>query len=146
MDILTTLTQFAQYYSSDYSYSSGAGGAVAFFVLFVLVIFTLAAFALYAYFLMRIFKKAGLEGWMAWVPVYNSWKLLELGKQPGYWAILAFVPLINIAAVVFYFIAAYHIGRNLQKDGAFVLLAIFLPIVWFIWLGIDKSTWKEVAA
>ena len=36
----------------------------------------------------------------------------------------------------------YKIGLKLGKEGAFVLLAIFLPIVWLIWLAVDKSTWK----
>lgn len=95
---------------------------------------------------MGIFKKAGVKPWIAWVPFYNTWKLLEIGGQQGYWAILTLVPIVNIASSVFIFIAQYHIGKKLGKDGTFVLWAIFLPLVWFIWLAIDKSKWHDNAA
>lgn len=90
----------------------------------------------------RIFKKAGVKEWKAWVPVYNNWIALELGDQKGFWAVLQFIPIVNIVAAVFMFIAMHNIGRKLGKESAFVLLAIFLPLVWLIWLAIDSSTWK----
>ena len=68
--------------------------------------------------------------------------MLELGNQPGWWVLLSFIPFVNIAAVIFMYIAMYHIGLKLQKEGWFVLLAIFVPIVWLIWLALDKSTWE----
>lgn len=134
------------YYSSSSSLSSSeaAGLAVGMGIFFVfMLIFVIAAYVINAFLLSRIFKKAGVEQWIAWVPVYNSWKLLEIGGQPGWWAILAFVPFVNIAAVIFMYIAMYHIGLKLQKEGWFVLLAIFVPIVWIIWLAFDDSKWQE---
>lgn len=49
----------------------------------------------------KIFKKAGVEAWKAWVPGYNSYILLELGGQSGWWTLAMFVPLVNIVASVF---------------------------------------------
>lgn len=94
---------------------------------------------------MRIFKKAGTQPWAAWVPVYNNWKLLEIGGQHGFWAILSFIPIVNIVAAVYVIIAMYNIGLKLGKGGAFVVLALFLPIVWLIWLAVDGSTWNDAA-
>ncbi len=104
---------------------------------------TIVAYAIYALLLSQIFKKAGVAQWVAWVPVYNVWKLLELGGQPGFWAILAFIPFVNIASAVFYYIALYNIGKKLGKSGAFVLWGIFVSIVWYIWLAVDKSKWGD---
>ena len=73
------------------------------------------------------------------------WILLELGDQKGFWAVLAIIPFVNIVSAVFMIIAEYNIGLKLGKEGWFVLLAIFLPLVWLIWLAFDKSTWKGVA-
>ncbi len=106
----------------------------------------LIGYVINAFLLSRIFKKAGVETWKAWVPVYNVWVTLELGGQNGWWAIVMLIPFVNIVGLVFYFIAAYHIGLKLGKEGAFVLLAIFLPIVWLAWLAFDKSTWNGAAA
>jgi hypothetical protein len=56
--------------------------------------------------------------------------------------VLAFIPFVNIASAVFMYIAMYEIGLRLGKQGAFVLFAIFLPLVWTVWLAIDSSTWQ----
>lgn len=105
------------------------------------LIFAVIFYFVFAWLLGRIFKKAGVESWKAWVPVYNSWVLLELGGQKGFWALLSVIPVVNIVAAIFMFIAMYEIGLKLGKSGAFVLLAIFLPIVWLIWLAFDDSKW-----
>jgi len=110
--------------------------------LIFMFIFIAIAYVVTAIFLGMIFKKAGVPAWKAWVPFYNSWTLLELGDQPGFWAVLTIIPVVNIISAVFTYMAMYKIGLKLGKEGAFVLLAIFLPIVWMIWLAVDKSTWK----
>ena len=102
----------------------------------------LLAYVLYAIFMGLVFKKAGEPTWKAWVPIYNSWTLLELGGQKGIWAVLAIIPVVNIVSAVFMYIAMYYVGKKLGKSDAFVVLAIFLPLVWLIWLAVDSSTWK----
>lgn len=107
----------------------------------VLVVW-LGVYALYAYMLSRIFKKAGIAQWIAWVPFYSLWKLLQLGGQGGYWSLFVFIPFANIVAAVFLYIAQYHIALKLGKEGWWVLIAIFAPIVWFAILAFDSSKWK----
>lgn len=117
-------------------------GAMIFFSFF----FAIIIYVIYAIFLGKIFKKAGVPSWIAWVPFYNSWKMLEIGGQQGFWAILAIIPFVNIVSTIFMYISMYHIGKKLGKEGVFVLLAIFLPVVWLIWLALDKSTWNDKAS
>lgn len=146
MNILYTLAQSGL----DTTYSNGGTRidnetalAIA-GVLFLVSILTLViVYIITAIFLGKIFTKAGLAAWPAWVPIYNTWKLLEIGGQPGFWAPLGLITPINIVTTVFTYIAMYHVGKKLGKSGTFVLLGIFLPIVWVIWLGSDKSTWNE---
>lgn len=141
-------TEYTQYYHTTSRASDDpalTAGMTLFVILFSLAI-SAAVYVLVALFLSRIFKKAGIETWKAWVPFYNNWITLELGNQRGFWAVLAIIPIVNIASSVFMMIAMYHIGMKLGKSGAFVLWAIFLPLVWYIWLAVDKSTWKEHAA
>jgi hypothetical protein len=117
------------------------GGIILFSLLIAVIIYVV-----FAIFLGMIFKKTGVKPWVAWVPFYNSWKLLEIGGQQGFWAVLAIIPFVNYVSAVFMYIAMYHIGKKLGKDGVFVLLAIFLPIVWVIWLAVDKSKWNDKAS
>lgn len=130
-------TNFARNYDVSSAESAAVIGAVAMF----LILFTIASYALGAFLLGRVFKKAGIPQWVAWVPVYNTWKLLEIGNQRGFWAIVGLVPFIGIIALIYLYIAMYHVGKKLGKEGWFVLLAIFIPIAWMIWLGFDDSKW-----
>lgn len=147
MSVLTYLAQSSQYYS-EYSdgystVSDGAAVAAVSAVLFTFLFFaSIIAYVIYALLLGFIFKKAGVPQWVAWVPFYNVWKMLEIGGQPGFWAVLSIIPIVNIVSLVFIYIAMYNIGLRLQKEGWFVLLAIFLPLVWAIWLAFDGSKWQ----
>lgn len=135
--------------SSSAASDSAAAGVIVLFVAVVygfVLLLGLAVYVVTSLCLMKIFKKAGVKPWIAWVPFYNSWKILEIGGQPGFWAVLAIIPFVNIVAAVFIIIAQYHIGKKLGKGGEFVVWAIFLPLVWFIWLAVDKSTWDDTAS
>jgi hypothetical protein len=148
---------FAQYNDYNYGYetpdvASNVDPAITTAMLsgfiFVFLIITIISYVVGAILLGRIFKKAGVESWKAWVPIYNTWVMLQIGGQQGFWSILLLITVINIAAIVFMYIAMYEIGLKLGKSGAFVVLAIFLPLVWMIWLAFDDSKWhgKKVAA
>lgn len=153
MSIVSLFGQTSTYdYSSSYNYGNTYGttsnvspevaAGVAAMMFLIMFIFVAISYVVTAFLLGRIFKKAGVEQWKAWVPIYNTWILLELGDQKGFWAILALVPFVNIVAVIFTVIAMYNIGLKLGKSSAFVLLAIFLPLIWLIWLAFDSSKWQ----
>lgn len=145
MSILLQLAQSTDYYYETTTTEVDPAAAAAAFTVFLtfFAIVTVIGYVVSSFLLSRIFKKAGVEAWKAWVPVYNNWVTYELGDQKGFWAILLLVPIVNIVSLVFYFIALYKIGLNLGKEGWFVLIGIFLPLVWLIWLAFDSSTWKN---
>lgn len=124
-----------------------SAGDIGFMIGVILGIFGLSfvifSYAIVAFLLGRLFKKAGLRQWPAWVPLYNNWKLLELGGQPGFWAPLALIPYVGFVTLIFTYIAAYHIGLKLGKSKWFVGVAIFLPLIWLIWLAFDDSQWPK---
>lgn len=138
-------------YDTNYNYNSYTSTgtevdmAAVMATVFVVTLWAgLISYIITAIFLGMIFKKTGQPAWKAWVPFYNNWTLLTLGGQNGIWAVLAIIPVVNIVAMVFMYIAMYYIGKGFSKPSEFVLWAIFLPIVWLIWLATDKSTWKGV--
>lgn len=130
-------------YSTSTSTSMDPGTTAAIFAAVGIV--SVIIYVVAAIFLSMVYKKAGVERWKAWVPVYNQWVFLELGGQKGWLALLsllAFIPFIGLVAIVpaiFAIIAAHKIGRSFGKDDVFVILYVFLPLVWIIWLAFDKK-------
>lgn len=132
------------YVYSNFAYSGNEPNAVLVgSILLGLLLFSAISYCIISFLLGRVFNKAGVPQWAAWVPVYNVWKLLEIGGQPPYWAIIAVIPFVGIIASVFMYMAMHEIGKKLGKDNWFVLLAIFLPVAWLIWLGFDDSKWNK---
>jgi hypothetical protein len=121
----------------DTSYYSNMDPAVTTTSSIVGIVFYLIA----AWFISRIFVKAGIEAWKGWVPLVNTWHLFKLGGFGGWWAILALIPIVNIAAIIVFWIAEYRIGKGFGKSGAWVILAILLHIVWLGILAFDSSRW-----
>lgn len=151
MGILTSLAQSSLL---DYDFDrdtttvlSGSDAAILGAGLFVFIFIAVAlSYVFYAICLMGIFKKASVPAWIAWIPFFNTWKVLEIGGQQGFWSILSIIPFVSIVSAVFVYIAQYHIGKKLGHGGEFILLAIFLPFVWYIWLAVEKSTWNDSAS
>jgi hypothetical protein len=77
----------------------------------------------------KLFRKVGIEGWIAWVPYYNTWKALELGGQPGWLSLLSLVGG-GVITSVFLYIGMWRTGIAFRKDAGFLVLGIFLPFVW----------------
>lgn len=139
--------QTTQYYTSSGQVISAeemeVAAIIVLFFLMMSFIFAVAAYIVFSISLMKIFKKAGVKPWIAWVPFYSNWRLLEIGGQQGFWAVLAIIPVVSIVSAVFMYISMYNVGLKLGKSESFVLFAIFLTPVWFIWLAFDKSVWNE---
>lgn len=135
---------------NEYSYSTSVStedtAMSAGILIFIFLLF-LAVYALFAWIMGRIFKKLGEKQWKAWVPIYNVYIFLELGKQKGVWAILALIPIVNLISYVFMCLAAYHIALQLGKKEWFVVLYVWLTPIWLIWLAFDSAAVKtpEVA-
>lgn len=155
MNIFTTLAQTSSYYYTTTeplfpeTTPAEQATAIAFFMMTFFVLFFIffaIAYVFFAVCLMRIFKKADVPQWIAWVPFYNTWKMLEIGGQQGFWAVLAVIPIVNIVSAIFLYIAQYHIGKKLGKGGEFVIWAIVVPFIWYIWLAFDKSKWDDKAS
>ena len=120
-------------------YAPGMNAALALPYFFVGVI----AYVYYALALVSIFRKAGLKTWPAWVPIFNVWRVLQLGGQKGWWVLVGIIPVVGtILYLVFLIIAGIKIQTAFGKPGIFYLLAILVTPVWYGILAWDSSTWN----
>lgn len=118
--------------------SSGSTMSPLFWVVYFAVIIILIVA------LWKVFVKAGKPGWASIIPIYNTWVLFEIGGKPGWYALLFFIPIVNIVALVLLILAMVEICRRFGKSPWFVLLFFVASIGWLI-LGFDKSTYSAGA-
>ena len=125
------------------NYDSGAFLGLSAGIMVFAFILALVLWALGAFLLMKIFEKMKIEGWKAWVPLYNQWVFIEAGGFPGWYMLSVFIPFIGqLAFVVITVIAAYRIGIGFGKSAAWAILYFFLQIVWMGILAFDSSKWR----
>ena len=100
-------------------------------------------FCLYSYLLSRVFAKAHVGRWRAWVPLYNFYCFLELGRQPGWLIFVSVIPMVGpVVLTIFLCIAAGNIGYGLGKGRGWILFFFFFQLGWLAILAFDKSSWN----
>lgn len=105
--------------------------------------FVAVAYVVSSIFRQKIFGKAGVESWKAWVPIYNKYTMLQLGGQNGWWIFFSLVPLGNVISSAFIIIAEYFIQRKLGKPDWYLVIAVLIQPVWLGMLAFDSSTWDD---
>lgn len=115
------------------------GGAEVLLVLLLLIpMLALPIFLGYA--TGRLFRKAGRQLWEGFVPFYNWFVWAEIVGRPAWWAVLLFIPFVNVVAQVF---LAIDMARSFGKDEVFGVVMLWLlafigvPIIAF-----DDSVYK----
>ena len=106
-----------------------------FIIWFVTVAFFIAA-------QWKLFAKAGEPGWAALVPIYNMVVMMKIAGKPEWWAILLFVPIANIVAIIIMYIG---LARNFGRGDGFAVGLIFFPYIFLLILGFDSSRYLPVA-
>ena len=117
-------------------------GMVPAIVLGVLV-FSLLFLILYYVMLGKVFKKAGLAWWKAWIPFLNNWKLFEIGGQKGFWSIFLYIPALNIIGLVMMIVAIYNINLKFGHGVGMTILAALLSPIWLCMLALGKDQWND---
>ncbi|MGG9962375.1 S26 family signal peptidase [Ferruginibacter sp. SUN106] len=84
-----------------------------------------------------MFKKAGIEGWKAFIPFYNTWCMLQKMELPKYWFFLQLIPIAGQFITIWIAIKfVEHFGRfGFWHHAATVLL----PFIYFPYLGFSKG-------
>lgn len=91
-----------------------------------------------AFGLSKMFQKAGVPQWKAWVPFYNTWVMQGLAHRPQHWVFWQAIP------VVGWFITPGIFIEWVKLFGKFTLgqhtLAALAAPFYFPYLGFDKET------
>ncbi|MDQ6757298.1 MAG: signal peptidase I [Bacteroidota bacterium] len=101
------------------------------FLLFIIALIT-SLIGLYG-----MFQKAGIAGWKALIPFYNTWCMVQKMQLKKVWFFLQFVP------VVGFFIIIWILIKFVEHFGRFSVLShaatVFIPFIYFPYLGFSKN-------
>lgn len=84
----------------------------------------------------KMFQKAGVDSWKAYVPVLNTLEMMKLAKKPQYWVWLQLIPVAGwfiTMAIYIEFVKLFGKYGFLQHMGA-----ALLPFIYFPKVGADK--------
>ena len=83
--------------------------------------------------LYRLFEKAGVPGWKAFVPFYNTWEMLTLAGRPRHWVFWQFVPVMGWFITMGIYVEFVKVfGRFKFWEHA---LAALVPLLYFPYLA-----------
>ncbi|MFZ9503551.1 MAG: signal peptidase I [Cyclobacteriaceae bacterium] len=86
----------------------------------------------------RIFQKTGIKPWIALIPFWSEFKIMELVGKPNWWIIYLLIPIFNIFA---YYILIFDLIRCLGKESIWSqIICIFAFYIYLPWLAFQKET------
>jgi signal peptidase I len=105
--------------------------------LFVIILISLLIVELPAFGLYKLFEKAGIPAWKAFVPFYNTWEILKVAGFKRHWFFWQFIP------VAGWFISIWILVEFVKLFGRFSFLehaaAALLSVLYFPWLANNKN-------
>lgn len=105
--------------------------------LLVLILVSLLILLLPAIGLYKLFPKAGIAAWKAWVPFLNTWEMLKAERLRKHWFYWQFIPVAGWFISLWIQIEFVKLfGRFSLKDHA---LAVFVPFIYYPLLANDKN-------
>ena len=120
------MSDYAVYGSNNVTLVFSGVMFIVFFVNILLAIISLVA-------MIKVYKKLGLPGWGAIVPIYGQWILLKAVDLPGWLSIL---PVANGIAII---VANYRLAGKFGKSAGFGLGLVFLTPIFYMILGFGKD-------
>lgn len=84
----------------------------------------------------KMFQKAGEEGWASIIPIYNTYKLIVISGNPGWYLVMLLIPIVNI---VFAIMILNGLSAQFGKSSGYTWGLIFLGLIFMPMLGFDEN-------
>jgi|RhiMetdeSRZDD1v2_1073273.scaffolds.fasta_scaffold03500_14 signal peptidase I len=105
--------------------------------LLVIIIVSLLIVELPAFGLAKLFERAGIPSWKAWVPFYNTWEIIKQARIKKHWFYWQFIP------VAGWFISMWLLVEMVKLFGKFSFWdhagAALLSVVYFPYIGYNPK-------
>ena len=99
-------------------------------ILLIIVIIQIISF-------FRLFKKAGVSGWLAIIPICNLWTMAKLLKMRGWTIIFFAIPFIDIVYSIRFY---YKMAKAYNRGFGMTLALIICPPVAMLIMAFSSKT------
>ncbi|WP_040312754.1 DUF5684 domain-containing protein [Gleimia coleocanis] len=90
--------------------------------------------------LMKMFEKAGVTGWHAFVPYFNFYQVSQVSGAGLVWFILTFVPFVNVIAV---WVLMFKLAKSFGQGAGMGILTALLPPVGTLIMGFGSAQYQR---
>lgn len=87
----------------------------------------------------KLYEKAGQPGWVAIVPILNTFGLLKIVHRPLWWFVLLIIPVVNVVVVI---ILLIDLARAFGRGVGMTLLLVFLTPIGYLMLGFGDARYE----
>lgn len=87
-----------------------------------------------------VFKKAGVAGWKAFVPLYNAYLLSKITFGNGWYFLLSLVPFVSY---VYPCVLEYQLCKAFGKGTGFAVASIFFAPITRLILGFGEAEYQR---
>jgi hypothetical protein len=91
----------------------------------------------------KIFAKAGKPGLAALIPGHNTVVILEIAGRPLWWALLTFVPFVNLVVLV---VVTFDLAKRFGKGTGFGFGLLFLAPLFYPILAFGSARYQPESA
>ena len=106
----------------------------------VSLVTSIVTYAIVAIGLYKMFQKAGITEWLAFVPIVNAWQLTKIACGSGWWLLLVLIPCVGPLVYAIYL--AVKIAPAFGKGIGTILLTIFVAPVAYLYLGFGDARYQ----
>ena len=126
-------------------------GLLAISILIPILLILIAIIIIYIIGIIKLYRKAGKNGWEAIIPFYNKWILVEIAEMNWWWFLLLIAPsiasilnknltpLAALATLFGKFCCFYNISKKLHKDSTLAILSTVFPLIMIPIIGLSKD-------
>ena len=121
--------------SYDEAQLAATGGMLVAEIIFYVIIYVVEAIAL-----MKIFEKAGVTSWYAWIPFLNTYWITQIATGNGWLFLIMFIPCVG--TLIWCILVAVKLAAAFGQGGGMIALLILIPIVGYYVLAFGGAQYQ----
>lgn len=135
LNFVSALASYSSGSESDaFAQAFAASFSVGYYVCLI-VFYVIEAIAL-----MKIFEKAGVTSWYAWIPFLNSYEITKIACGNGWLFLLALIPCVG--SLIWVIFLAVKLAPAFGQGGGMIALLILLTPIAYMVLGFGSAQYQ----